>query len=338
MALLENDIKFRRAWKRNRPDLQDQSASSYDMSLANLAVLAGWLDQEIANLLIAWRRENKEDLAKAMRRDYIMRTIAKAKAPAAAGNTLADLAKEAEEAAAIATAAKKAEDPATTTEAVDPERRKKIFAELSKRLGIPIARWIQHGAENARYSLELSDGRTVRIGGVDQVLSADKFRNKVYEATGRLIPAMKRDTWDDVARCLSACKETVENAETTSGYQAMLWVGSYLSDHPLVANQEWQEAASNSQPFLKEGKIHVHAQELRKHMRVLQHETQINHTELCDALRVCGYVREDISFRHEGEVYRRSFWSIGSALAIASGILRDKAKAPKAPAAAEVPV
>lgn len=62
----------------------DGSASSYDLSLANYAVRAGWTDQEIANLIIAHRRKHnakpKVDL-----QDYLARTITTARSGGAAG-------------------------------------------------------------------------------------------------------------------------------------------------------------------------------------------------------------------------------------------------------------
>jgi hypothetical protein len=50
--------KFMGSWNRTRKDFQDQSASSYDLSLATYALAAGWSDQETANLLIASRRKH----------------------------------------------------------------------------------------------------------------------------------------------------------------------------------------------------------------------------------------------------------------------------------------
>ena len=55
LASMENDTKFKKTWHRLRTDLQDQSPSAYDMSLASLAVAGGWKDQEIADLIIASR-------------------------------------------------------------------------------------------------------------------------------------------------------------------------------------------------------------------------------------------------------------------------------------------
>jgi len=74
---------FWQTWNRRRPDLPDQSQSGYDLSLATLAALRGWTDQQIANLIIAARRHHGQKPEKALREDYIRRTLAKAKQAAA---------------------------------------------------------------------------------------------------------------------------------------------------------------------------------------------------------------------------------------------------------------
>jgi hypothetical protein len=79
-AICENDPRFKRTWDRERRDFQDQSASSYEMSLADAAARAGWSDQEAANLMIAWRRKHGEDVTKSLRPDYVARTLQRAKA------------------------------------------------------------------------------------------------------------------------------------------------------------------------------------------------------------------------------------------------------------------
>ncbi len=74
--------KFEASWKRERSekDMSDQSASSYDMSLATLAANAGWTDQEIADLIIASRVKYGDDL-KFWHKDYYQRTIREARTP-----------------------------------------------------------------------------------------------------------------------------------------------------------------------------------------------------------------------------------------------------------------
>lgn len=57
-ALYDNKPTFAATWDKQRGDLPDGTPSSYDFSLASHAVAAGWPDQEICNLVIAWRRKH----------------------------------------------------------------------------------------------------------------------------------------------------------------------------------------------------------------------------------------------------------------------------------------
>jgi hypothetical protein len=75
-VLCELEARFELSWQHRRPDLQDQSASGYDMSLAVLAAAAGWTDEEIIALLIAHRQKHGADLK---RPDYYIRTVQKAR-------------------------------------------------------------------------------------------------------------------------------------------------------------------------------------------------------------------------------------------------------------------
>jgi len=79
---MQFSTKFRDTWNRQRTDLPDQSQSSYDLSLATIAVYLGWSDQEIADLIIAARRKHGQKPEKSQRLDYMQRTIAQARASA----------------------------------------------------------------------------------------------------------------------------------------------------------------------------------------------------------------------------------------------------------------
>jgi hypothetical protein len=82
-ALLANDSRFARTWRRERLDLRDQSASGYDLALASCAARAGWTDQAIVDLLIAHRRMHGG--RPKLRPDYFLRTLARARAHEAGG-------------------------------------------------------------------------------------------------------------------------------------------------------------------------------------------------------------------------------------------------------------
>jgi len=74
-----NSKAFSDSWNQWRSDFIDQSQSAYDQSLADIAALNGWTDQEIADLLIAVRRRHGHKPEKALRADYVARTISLAR-------------------------------------------------------------------------------------------------------------------------------------------------------------------------------------------------------------------------------------------------------------------
>ena len=85
-ALCELEPRFELSWRGKNPGLEDQSLSSYDLSLAGYAVNAGCSDQQVYDLILAFREKNgKEALEKALSRPkYVMDTIMKAKGGKAA--------------------------------------------------------------------------------------------------------------------------------------------------------------------------------------------------------------------------------------------------------------
>jgi hypothetical protein len=78
--LSELEPRFALSWQHRRPDLQDQSDSGHDMSLATFAAGAGWTDGEIIALLIAHRRKYSAD---PKRPSYYILTIQKTRVFAA---------------------------------------------------------------------------------------------------------------------------------------------------------------------------------------------------------------------------------------------------------------
>ena len=84
-ALLKADVRFRLTWERKRPDLPDQSASGFDMSVASFTVAADWPDQEVVNAMICRRRMHGEDLK--LRERYYELTLARAKVGVSKGDT-----------------------------------------------------------------------------------------------------------------------------------------------------------------------------------------------------------------------------------------------------------
>lgn len=76
----EGGPQARRVWSLSGDmDLVSSDPSRRDLWLANRAVALGWSDQETANLLIEYRRRHAQQPEKALRQDYIARTLTKAR-------------------------------------------------------------------------------------------------------------------------------------------------------------------------------------------------------------------------------------------------------------------
>lgn len=74
-TLSSRSQKFGPTWDRNRPDLDDKSASGYDFAIAGIAAYHGADDAQIAALIYHRRVHQGEQPEKALRADYIERTI-----------------------------------------------------------------------------------------------------------------------------------------------------------------------------------------------------------------------------------------------------------------------
>jgi hypothetical protein len=74
VALMDNEERFKASWEHKRDDFQDQSMSSYDLSLSSLAADNGWTDEELASLIAAHRKKYGDE-KKGQRVDYLARTI-----------------------------------------------------------------------------------------------------------------------------------------------------------------------------------------------------------------------------------------------------------------------
>lgn len=216
-ATMEADTKFRLSWHRKRKDLTDQSASAYDMSLASIAVLSGWSDQEIVNLLIADRRKHKDDLK--LRVDYYQRTIGKARTEHLHETAVNEL------------------EETLTQKTAEPEsggdRRERIRKLLREALRVNVIRVIRYVAdgEESEYEIECEEGR-MRIGNVGGILDHTRFQRAVAEICGKVIPMYKRDRWQTVAQSLLNMREDQPLGKATARGSMETWLRSYMTDNP----------------------------------------------------------------------------------------------------------
>ena len=241
-ALMEVDPKFKRSWARKRPDLGDQSQSSYDMSLASIASAAGWTPVEVAAMLKEHRiLHGSADDPKLQRDDYYQRTIARATKVDPNAEAQADL--------------ELALDEGGNQVGRQLNNLGRIFAigeiRIKKYLGDPHT-----------YRLECPAGE-ITLGSVDNITNQRKFRNHIADTTGRWIPGCDTAVWDTRVSALLAAAEEVDTGEASHpSNMTYAWVQDYLQGK--VIQDSLRDAFPEGQPFRDKGVTYLQLGELQQ--------------------------------------------------------------------------
>jgi hypothetical protein len=246
-ALQENDPKFRQSMRRERRDFPSgkNSPSEYDLSLAAVAVMAGWTDQEIADLIIFARVQNSEDVEKVLHGDQIAGAILKARRGKEHEEALNDL----------ETAYAAPQDMA------GDERQALVKGTLT--VEVTGVRKIM--GEPPEYVLRTAQG-DVHLGNVDGLISQTKLRNSVASVTGRYIPLIKAGRWKVVAQALlDMCVEEETGPDTTDAGMVASWVGRYLESENVGEPDEL--TLKLRKPFSDGGATFIFVDDLRDWIR-----------------------------------------------------------------------
>lgn len=252
-AMCDAEPTFQKSWDRTRTirDMPDQSPSSYDLSLASLAVLGGWSDQEIADLIIASRRKHRDDLK--LRLDYYRRTIAKAHESmdrVRGVEILDDVADDFTEARAIG------DDDSVR------ETRRAVLDSVSKQLGVEIIRIIKFNSSPPSYRLVTPTGG-VNVGSAQDMLSQNTMRAYIAAETAQLIPRFKTNEWDKLMKVVfQTAEEQDVGLESTEGGQIYVWLSDYIASRRPINDPD--EAAVNQHPYIEDGQVHVFASQFRQ--------------------------------------------------------------------------
>ncbi len=290
-ALSEIESKFRLSWERKRKDLQDQSGSSYDMSLACYAVMASWSDQEMANLLIAHRRKHGDDVVKALRQDYMRLTIDKARQTIAKSRAV------------------EAIDEMAVGVGPEPEnRRQAILDNLSALFEVKITRVVKFTSDPPEYRLETELG-TIHLGEVGNLIGQPQLRTKIAAASGRYLPRFKNERWDRIAQALlDACEEETLGEDATAAGAARGWLTSYLARHKPV--QGIANAVEQECPFVHlDARTYLFGKELRRWLGLYQGE-KITAKLMGTCLRAAGCEPETVAVSVDGRETTRQVWRL----------------------------
>lgn len=242
--LLAVDPTFLATWNRTRRfDGGDNSQSSFDMALANICVAADFADQEIADTIIAHRVLHNQFPEKALRKDYIARTIIRARQDKA----------ERESKAGLSDARPLMGSPYET-----PEHRDSLRDNLSTRLGIKIIKIIRWLGSPSTYQLDTDRG-SVHLGTIEHLITQSRFIMHVAEVTGVIIQ-LKKGEWGPIAQDLrNLAEDDLASPNATDEGKIVDWVSRYLEAHPPRAMEE----AERESPITDGGAIFIRLSPLR---------------------------------------------------------------------------
>lgn len=264
MALCDNDSRALKSWQRTRTDFNDQSASSYDMSLATIARYHGWNDQEIVNLIIASRRHHGDDLK--LREDYYARTLARA---AQRNGSAKDV----------------DEEPQEQTEE-EPGNTESTLQSLSGVFGVDIQKLTKFLGDPPTYMLTIGrngHAQEVTLGEVKNVMTQRLFREKVASAVDIIIPKVSETVWERRAQALLSTREISDlGPESSPADTAEQWLREYLQSHK--PSDEWAEAVVAGRPFIREGYTYVTLNKVTQWLKNSEGE-RISARELARAMK-----------------------------------------------------
>jgi len=244
------DPRFTHTWRMERNDLKADSPSEYDHSLAHFAIMCGWSDQEILNLLIAFRNKHKTPL-KFDNKQYYARTIVESRQ-----NIEREDAEQGISTAAILQGTSYcSDDPVIVKDSIAKVLRLHRIVEFVK--------WDQ---EEPSYHLQFEPiaGRTV-VSSFKTFDDWEKFRlfkSNIGKKSDVIMPDIKKKVWFEVTRMLSAIMETrAVSEESTVHTQTRNWTLDYLDEFPPVIVES---GLKNKDPITFKGEIYIFTKSLIK--------------------------------------------------------------------------
>lgn len=290
-ALQQNVPEFRKVWEGSRKDLS--SPSERDLSLASFAARAGWSDQEIADLLIYFRKRRGED--QKLRQSYYGPTIIRSR-----DDSDREVALEKMDETLVAL-----DQAHFGSDGEKRDARLDALMALSQTLGVDISRIIKFTGEPAIWRL-ISPVGEITLGTAEVVLSAKKMKQKLYEVAGVVLPNYTQPSWDRIAETIQRVMEEEEvSNESTDAGQMHAWLADFLSMRPPVLDRD--EATSTEHPFRDGVDVVIFSSSFRQWLKLSQGE-RVSNKEIGLMMRVFGGTSEQFKLKVGDKMTTRSVW------------------------------
>lgn len=190
----------------------------------------------------------------------------------------------------------------------DPDKRRlalDLFAQLAE---LPrVERFVQRGREpeSARYTMEMADGRSVRVGTI-KVLWSQAEMGKVLAVTiGCVPPPIEAKDWRKV---ISAIINHAVDVDEAPGETFADTVRDWLGDYTQHANStDINACAAAGKPYVDDDWLHINATRFAVFIRQ-RYNTAVKDRELREALTDLGFERRTVHYTRSGKRSTTSFY------------------------------
>lgn len=254
----------------------DASLSSYDMSLANTLANNGWTEQEIANLIISFRRKHmtkQADLKKALRPKYMNDLILKATENRIKEDNHEELEKLSD------WIVNQRLNPSAQAPSEDEMERKKETARqrIATSLQIKIKHINKYMTDPPSYELVMDDGvgTRINIGGAGQLLNQGNLRLRIFEATNITLKSLKKAAWEQAMNVFGLLIREVETGDETRDLDALSgWIKDYLEEAGVWDDPD--DAVLDKRPFCKAKRTYIFFESLKNYIHVNKNEKMVS--------------------------------------------------------------
>lgn len=286
--LSESNLKFKVTYERKRR-VKDWSSRAYEEALTNFAVEDGWTDQEIANLIIAFRKKHGERVE--LREEYYRQIISKGRREHTRRGAMDSL----------------------NAECATTEAKLEIISTL---IGLEISKIQRYLTDPPRYVLELGGQRTVQLRAAD-LLEQGNFRKALFDYGNHFMPVFKAEMWHRIVTRMNEAIQDVEVApDGTHLGSATNWLASYVRDFLRRERVEeaQRQAILDRKPGLLDGAIWFSMSGLKKYVQ-MEFGENVSANDLAVRLQQIGCEFVECKTIRAGERRAsRSLWKVSKEL------------------------
>jgi len=276
--LLINDNNFVCLYNhRPFPNQNDKSDSGYDFQLAKCCFYANWTMQEVANLLIAWRRKHSQNIAKALRKDYMYATLSRAKT-----EVIREMSFD-----FIDNVHSNKGTPYAINVDGDSEAKDKAKKSLSSLHGFNIQdiRSYRNDHDDARYEI-VTDRGVINIPSANELLKPTQLKTHIARDI-KVIFNYDKKKWDKSAQLMmDIVTECMVNSQALISTDMPYILYRFFKTASEIENID--DCSHQRMPFRFKGESYFFLERLIEYLRMEYASHVVSRDKILRALQACG--------------------------------------------------